>query len=95
MKRPQSMEWPSSAPTAADDGVDALLLPQEPLRPELLRLLPQLWVVGQPPRVHHHLGSLGNGVPAEARLLEVHVRDQERDQRVETERLLDYGLQVR
>ncbi|WVZ75851.1 hypothetical protein U9M48_023875, partial [Paspalum notatum var. saurae] len=77
-----------------DGGVDALLLTQEPLRSELLGFLPQLRVVGQPPGVHHHLGALGYGVPAELGLLEVHVRHEERDGGVEAQRLLDHGLQV-
>ncbi|BAS78590.1 Os02g0466900, partial [Oryza sativa Japonica Group] len=77
-----------------DGGVHAALLLQEPLRPELLGVLPQRRVVGQPPRVHHHLGSLGDGVPAELGLLQVHVRHQQRDRGVQPQRLLDHGLQV-
>ncbi|BAS94687.1 Os05g0494050, partial [Oryza sativa Japonica Group] len=80
-------------PEVAALDVDVLL--DEPLRPVLQRVAPHLGVPGDRPHVHHHVGALGDVVPADLDVRAGLVREHQRRRRVQPERLLDDGVQVR
>ncbi|KAF7820566.1 hypothetical protein G2W53_026021 [Senna tora] len=57
-------------PIISSSSINPTFLFQEPLWPKLLRLLPPLWVITQPPCIHHHLGLLRDTIPSKLGLLE-------------------------
>ncbi|RWW55129.1 hypothetical protein BHE74_00038249 [Ensete ventricosum] len=75
-------------------GLHLGFLRQEPLRPELLRVLPVGGIVGEPPSVDQDLALGGDVVAAELGVVEVHVWDEEGDGHAQPEGLLDHRLQV-
>lgn len=70
------------------------LLLQEPLRPELFRVLPMSRVVGEPPCVHKDLALCRDVEATELRVVEVHVWDEEGNRHSEAKSFLDHSLQV-
>ncbi|CAA6661880.1 unnamed protein product [Spirodela intermedia] len=75
-------------------GLHLGLLLQEPLRPEFLRLLPVVGVIGEEPGVDQDLALGGDVVAGELGVMEVHVGNEEGDGHAKAESLLDDGLQV-
>jgi hypothetical protein len=85
-------EWDEAEVVAV--GLHGLVLLQEALGAELVGAHPPLGVVGEEPGVDEDLGLGGDVVAGELAVVEVHVRDQQRDGHAQAQRLLDYGLEV-
>jgi hypothetical protein len=66
----------------------------EPLGPELLGFVPELWASGHRPRVDDHSGSFGHLEPADVAVLAAEAGKQERERRVQPHRLLDHHAGV-
>ncbi|KAG0489562.1 hypothetical protein HPP92_006425 [Vanilla planifolia] len=76
-------------------GLHLGLLLEEPLRPELLRVLPLGRVVGEPPGVDEDLALRRDVVSPELGIVEVHVRHEKRDGHPKAEGLFHHSLKVR
>ena len=76
-------------------GLYAFALLEETLGPELVGLVPELGVVGEPPRIDKHFALRRDVISTQLLLLEVHVRHEERDGHVVTERLFHDRLEIR
>jgi hypothetical protein len=79
-------------PEVVSRGFDLAI--QEALRHELLRLVPVLGVVGNPPRVHKDLALGGDVVAGELGLVQVHVGDEQRNSHVQTHHFLHNRREV-
>jgi hypothetical protein len=79
-------------PEVVSRGFDVAI--QKPLRHEFLRLVPEFWVVADPPRIHKDLALGGDVVASELGVVDVHVRDKERNGHVEAHHLLHKRRQV-
>lgn len=98
----QAHGLPGAGPSAGAEGRqpeirahEAHIVGQEALRPELAGVGPEGFVVGDSPHVHHGGGAGGNEVAPDANVADGEASPgEERAGRVDSERLLDDGLEV-
>jgi hypothetical protein len=96
--QPHRQALPGAPPAAKAErqhGDSAGSVHGEPLRPELLRRVPELGVPVDGPRVDEEHRAAADEVPADGAVLRGLVRRDDRAHRAEAEGLLDHALQVR